>query len=261
MIDTSDQVIQLEPTCQFLMQYFIEYTNKRLAASQREDYEPLLTSNQVLSIIECLLGGWPLLDSQVESKPVIELDILVAILSSSQIPVRTSSHSKKHSRHSSPTKAPLVEEAASKSEISADDLSLLEQTNSNHQTMNNLINSFLNFSFDIHNSKQASSETPTESVVTVVPAIKRSNSTQFENYANKSPLAIFQLFSRKYFLLYNGAKTVLDEFESILTYLNVYRKNHLKQLVSLSDGSVKNVAEVLNLGNITYDEAMQSKAK
>ena len=41
---------------------------------------------------------------------------------------------------------------------------------------------------------------------------------------------LFSYFTRKYFQLHKGIRVILNECESSLTYLNVYRKNNLKQL-------------------------------
>ena len=49
-----------------------------------------------------------------------------------------------------------------------------------------------------------------------------------------------------------GIKAFLNECESNLTYLNVYRKNHLKQILTLAAQS---------LAAISYEEALQAKAK
>jgi hypothetical protein len=58
----------------------------------------------------------------------------------------------------------------------------------------------------------------------------------------------------KYFVENNGIKAFLGECESNLTYLNVYRKNHLKHVLNLTVNS--------NLDKpLSYEEALQAKAK
>jgi hypothetical protein len=125
--------------------------------------------------------------------------------------------------------------------------------------MSSLVSSFLNFSFDdgrLQHQQQTSKQisepqppAPTISVssITTTPLVPPPTS-----YTNMTPKSLFKLFTRRHFLLNNGVKSVLDEFESTLTYLNVYRKNHLKQLISgINTGTTE----------ISYEEAMQSKAK
>ncbi len=45
-------------------------------------------------------------------------------------------------------------------------------------------------------------------------------------------LDLFTHYTKYYFNLFNGIKVILNECETNLTYLNLYRKNHFKQLLN-----------------------------
>ena len=66
---------------------------------------------------------------------------------------------------------------------------------------------------------------------------------------------------RKHFCLGNGIKIMLNECDLSLTYLNVYKKNHLKLLINTdvapSDTSTSAVTDNQQL----YEEALQARAK
>jgi hypothetical protein len=68
--------------------------------------------------------------------------------------------------------------------------------------------------------------------------------------------------------LHNGIKTILNECEKNLTYLNVYRKNHLKQLLNFHAPNVENVennsVQITPNKSISFnliEEALQAKTK
>ena len=58
---------------------------------------------------------------------------------------------------------------------------------------------------------------------------KRNEIISNRGFISLSHLDLFSYFTRKYFTLHKGIRVILDECENNLTYLNVYRKNNLKQ--------------------------------
>jgi hypothetical protein len=50
---------------------------------------------------------------------------------------------------------------------------------------------------------------------------------------------LFAYFTRKHFNLNDGVTVILEECDVNLIYLNVYRKNHLKQLMHMTNASKK----------------------
>ena len=122
---------------------------------------------------------------------------------------------------------------------------------SSNQMMSNLVSSFLNLNFE-------SEETPKVIRNKKTPDVDQTEANKQPNYASMSPKGLFKYFTLKYFAENNGSKAILDEFDSSLTYLNVYRKNHLKQFI---ENTIETQTNQINVEKITYEEAMQSKAK
>lgn len=60
----------------------------------------------------------------------------------------------------------------------------------------------------------------------------------------------------KHFLANDGPRAFLNECDMNFTYLSVYRKNHLKQILNLSAGKSGDEKPLLS-----YEEALQTKAK
>lgn len=61
----------------------------------------------------------------------------------------------------------------------------------------------------------------------------------------------------KHFLANDGPRAFLNECDMNFTYLSVYRKNHLKQILNLSVGGKFSDEKPL----LSYEEALQTKAK
>lgn len=196
-------MIDLEPICRILIKYFLDYLRKK-QTNDREDEEPILSSNQVLILLESLLTV------SIES-PFIDLKTIVTVLTSCKIPQITTNKSNDSIKNS-------------------------EQIDYKFK-MNNLVKSFLNQSSFTH--KNQSIET-TECLV-----------------STKTSKDLFTYYSRKYFHSYNGLRIVLNECETNLTYLNAYRKNHLKQLLNTNQEQLSNNKSLsFNL----IEEAVQAKA-
>ena len=73
-------------------------------------------------------------------------------------------------------------------------------------------------------------------------------------------LELFAYFFRRHFRLNNGFKILLDECNANLTYLNVYRKNHLKQLTETNKKIEENGEGSCKMPVVLVEEALQAKA-
>lgn len=93
--------------------------------------------------------------------------------------------------------------------------------------MKNLVRSFLTQNFTTTNQLPAEEATSKVSDTNLEPKTPTSTRSYL---STKSPKDLFSFYARKYFHSYNGIRIILNECETNLTYLNVYRKNHLKQL-------------------------------
>ena len=94
--------------------------------------------------------------------------------------------------------------------------------------MKTLVKSFLNQNFTHNQLVDNAKELVANDPIIVEPKTPTNSTRSFST--TKSPKDLFSFYARKYFHSYNGIRVVLNECATNLTYLNVYRKNHLKQL-------------------------------
>lgn len=80
-----DQVREMDSVCELVVAYLIAYTFKRHSNQIQEEFEPCLSSNQVLTIIQSLLNG-ALLNITTDDTFSIDINTLLAIISSSKVP-------------------------------------------------------------------------------------------------------------------------------------------------------------------------------
>ena len=232
--------------------YFIAYTSKR--HSIQEEFEPCLTSHQVICIIDTLFNGVLSNDEAISSTEVpIDINTLVAIMSSSKIPPRTTNleetpnlpepqlvPSKEEKKTSDILLKRLVDSFDSKRIHDRKKMNLNESDRSQHDLK--LINQILETCYSKNSNIRG--DVSLNFVCLFL---------EFKIWIFSLFLEIFKIQFSKHFLINNGIKTFLHECDSNLTYLNVYRKNHLKHLLNLSTTSIEK--------SLSYEEALQTKAK
>lgn len=221
---TLDQVGRLEAGSQVLLDYLLRYIQQRSATTGSEDADSaLISSLQALSLIEGLLNAGGAFSARVTSKPIVELETLITILNSAKLPV--------YRRLPNDSVATMTSS---------------DETKSNDNTIDSLISSFLS------HDKVKSEQPPSSTEVVVV-----------EEKKIESPVELFQRnMYNKFAASHDALKTILDLLASSLTYLNVYRKNHLKELRSLSSSSHSiEINSIAQLGCLSYDQAIQTRAK
>jgi hypothetical protein len=223
-----EEIDNVEAVCELVTRYLIEYTFKKENQSTVVDeYEPCLRSSQILALVEALLC--PSAETLGTLSTAIDLTTLVAILNSAKVPKLLS----QTPSQSQPSSSSLLSTTSRGSEKSTGG----EQTN---ELMNNLVASFLSQSF--------LSEPDVNSVVAAATA---STPTSKDTFAK---------LNRTHFLKANGVKAFLNECDLTLTYLNVYRKNHLKLVLNPTHASPSTSSSSLDKA-VTYEEALQAKAK